>query len=115
MTLAFYADAHVPGAVVDGLRLRGVDVLTAQEDGTDELPDPALLDRATSMDRPLISMDEDLLAEAKRRQAQEVHFAGVIYAHQLNISIGRFIDDVVLIAGAGDLDYMRNRVEWLPL
>ena len=35
-----YMDVHVPGAVTRALRLRGVDVLTAQEDGTDEWEDP---------------------------------------------------------------------------
>jgi hypothetical protein len=33
MPLAFYMDHHVPRAVTLGLRLRGVDVLTAYEDG----------------------------------------------------------------------------------
>ena len=35
-----YFDVHVPSAIADGLRLRGVDVLRAQEDGTPELNDP---------------------------------------------------------------------------
>lgn len=33
MSLAFYIDEHVPRAITIGLRLRGVDVLTVQEDG----------------------------------------------------------------------------------
>lgn len=33
-------DVHVKRAVTEGLRLRGVDVLTAQEDGTAEFEDP---------------------------------------------------------------------------
>ena len=32
----FYMDVHVPAAITQGLRLRGVDALTAQEDGTSE-------------------------------------------------------------------------------
>ena len=32
-------DHHVPLAVTEGLRLRGVDVLTCYEDGTSELDD----------------------------------------------------------------------------
>ena len=31
MSLAFYMDHHVPRAITVGLRLRGVDVLTAYE------------------------------------------------------------------------------------
>lgn len=45
MPLALNMD--IPRAITNGLRRRGVDVLTAQEDGTAELDDPPLLDRAT--------------------------------------------------------------------
>jgi hypothetical protein len=41
MSIAFYMDHHVPRAITVGLRLRGVDVLTAYEDGQSELADPA--------------------------------------------------------------------------
>ena len=69
MSLALYTDVHVKRAVTNGLRLRGVDVLTAQEDGTARLSDPDLLDRATALGRVVFTQDEDFLAEAARRQA----------------------------------------------
>ena len=49
MSVRLYFDVHVPVAVADALRLRDVDVLTAQEDGAAELEDPLLLDRATEL------------------------------------------------------------------
>ncbi len=39
MSLRFYMDVHVPQAITDELRRRGVDVLTAQEDGQAEAED----------------------------------------------------------------------------
>lgn len=45
-------------AVADGLRLRGVDVLTAQEDETTELQDPQLLNRATQLGRVFFTQDK---------------------------------------------------------
>jgi hypothetical protein len=33
MSVSLYSDVHVRRAVTEGLRLRGVDILTAQEDG----------------------------------------------------------------------------------
>ena len=45
MAVALYMDVHIPRAITIGLRLRGVDVLTAQEDNAATLLDPALLDR----------------------------------------------------------------------
>ena len=55
MSVGLYMDVHVPAAITRGLLLRGVDVLTAQIDGTTELPDPDLLDRATELGRVLFS------------------------------------------------------------
>jgi len=42
-------DVHVPGAVTTALRLRSIDVLTAQEDGTARWDDDRLLQRATEL------------------------------------------------------------------
>ncbi|MGE0682044.1 MAG: hypothetical protein AB7P69_14235 [Candidatus Binatia bacterium] len=44
--------------------------------------------RSTALNRVLFTQDDDLLREAKRRQHTGKTFAGVVYAHQLNISIG---------------------------
>ncbi len=69
-------DVHIPKAITDGLRLHGVDVLTAQEDGAARLPDSALLDRSTALGRVLFSQDKDLLREAVRRHNARETFAG---------------------------------------
>jgi predicted nuclease of predicted toxin-antitoxin system len=108
-------DVHVKRAVTDGLRRRGVDVLTAQEDGSALLEDSDLLDHATSLGRVLFSQDHDLLREATRRQQNAQPFAGVVYAHQLNITVGRAIQDLDLIAKVYELEDIENRVEYLPL
>jgi hypothetical protein len=108
-------DVHVPAAVTRGLLLRNVDVLTSQLDGTTELEDPGLLDRASALNRVLVSQDEDLLAEATRRQRNNIPFSGVFYAHQLGITIGGFIDDLEVLALCGEPEDYLNRVEYLPL
>ena len=77
MTVGLYMDVHVPSAITHRLFLRGVDVLTAQADGTTQLEDPDLLDRATELGRVLFTEDEDLLAEATRRQRRGELFAGL--------------------------------------
>jgi predicted nuclease of predicted toxin-antitoxin system len=63
-------DHHVPRAITNGLRLRGVDVRTAQQDGASELSDPALLDRMEELGRVVFTQDDDLLTEATQRQRQ---------------------------------------------
>jgi len=74
MPLALYMDQHVPRAITTGLRSRNVDVLTASEDGTSACTDTELLDRALQCGRVLFSQDDDLLAEAARRQVESVPF-----------------------------------------
>lgn len=67
-SVSLCTDVHGRRAITKTLRLRDVDVLTALADGADRLPDPMLLDRATRLGRVLVTQDEDLLAEATRRQ-----------------------------------------------
>jgi predicted nuclease of predicted toxin-antitoxin system len=115
MSLAFYMDVHIPAAVTRGLRLREVDVMTAQEDGHEQADDSRLLDRATELGRILVSQDDDLLAEAMRRQRQGNPFAGVIYGHQLEVTIGRMVRDLDIVAKVAEPEDMQGRVEYLPL
>ena len=115
MSVALYMDVHVPSAITAGLRLRGVDVLTSQEDETRRLSDTELLDRATALHRLLFTRDEDLLREATHRQERSATFAGVIYAHQLRVSIGQCVQDLAVIALAGEPEDFAKRVEYLPL
>ena len=115
MPLAFYFDQHVPSAIARALRLRGIDVLTAFEDGADEFADEAVLARATALGRVLFTQDEDLLAIAHRQQAEALPFNGVVYAHQLRVSAGRCVADLELIANASSPEEIANRVEFLPL
>jgi len=108
-------DVHVPEAITLGLRRREVDVLTAQADNAQRLPDDVLLERATALGRVLFTQDEDLLAEAERCQRGGRPFAGVVYAHQLRVTIGQRINDLELIAKVYEPVDMANRVEYLPL
>jgi hypothetical protein len=106
---------HVPGAVTLGLRRRGVDVLTAQADNSRRLPDDALLKRATALGRVIFTQDDDLLAEADRCQQSGQLFTGVVYAHQLRVTIGQCVNDLELTAKVYEPADMANRVEHLPL
>lgn len=115
MPIALYMDAHVPRAITVALKARGVDVLTAQEDSHERTADPDLLERATELGRVLFSFDDDLLAEAVKRQRSGISFSGVIYAHPMRVSIGICVRQLEIIALAGDPEDMINRIEYLPL
>lgn len=108
-------DEHVPRAVTVGLRLRGVDVLTAQEDGRRNTPDEVLLNRATELGRVMFSHDSDMLIEARQRQQRQQFFTGVIYGHQQRVTIGMCVNDLELIAKAAEPIDLANMVQYLPL
>ena len=65
MTVSLYMDHHVPKAITIGLRLRGIDILTSYEDGTDQLDDNLLLKRAHELKRVLFTQDDDLQRSLK--------------------------------------------------
>ena len=89
--------------------------MTALEDGASELDDPELLDRAAELGRVLFTRDHDLLQEATKRQRSGLPFNGVIYAHQLRVSIGACIRDLEIIAKAGEPGDLQKLVQFLPL
>ena len=108
-------DVHIPWAITTELRLRGVNVVTAQEDGASQFKDPILLDRAAAQGRVLVTQDADFLREAARRHDQSIPFAGIIFIAPLDVTIGRAVADLELCAKASELEEWINRVEFLPL
>jgi predicted nuclease of predicted toxin-antitoxin system len=108
-------DENVSREVVLALRRRGVDVLTAQEDGLDATADVVLLTRATSLGRALFTHDKDLLLEASRRMHSGDAFSGVIYVHQIKISVGQTVRDLEFLSLAGEPSDFLNTIHHLPL
>lgn len=113
--LRLYMDVHVPAAITEGLRRRGIDVLTSQDDGTRTSGDEELLRRATELARILVSQDQDLLALTAQWQTSSLEFSGLAFAPQEGGSIGAYIEDLELIAGCCSAEELRNSVYHLPL
>lgn len=57
MAIGLYMDVHVPQAITAQLRRKEIDVLTAFEDRSQELPDEQLLLRATQLNQVLFTQD----------------------------------------------------------
>jgi hypothetical protein len=108
-------DVHVPRAVTTALRLRSIDVLTAQEDGAAQWDDDRLLERATGLGRVLVSQDEDLLREGARRLRAGEDFSGIVCAHRLRVTIGGMVEDLALIATATSREEWSGRIEYSPI
>jgi hypothetical protein len=115
MSVALYMDVHVPQAIIEQLRRRNVDVITAFDDKATELPDDELLDRAMALGRVLLTFDVCFKAMAEDWQRNGREFGGLVYAHPLRVSIGQLVHDLELIANATDRTEWSNVVEHLPL
>jgi predicted nuclease of predicted toxin-antitoxin system len=81
--VAFYMDEHVPKAVTEGLRRRGVDVLTAQEASMLHALDEQHLQLAADLGRVVFTQDTDFL----RLHAAGVPHAGIVYAPSRHQSV----------------------------
>ena len=115
MTLALYSDENMARAIAIGLRVRGIDVLTAQEDNRRKTDDSILLDRAGALRRVMVSFDADMLAIGTQRQRDGVPFVGIIYAHPTRISVGKLLQELELIVTVGEPQDLENTIVYLPL
>jgi hypothetical protein len=115
MALAYYMDEHVPTPITIGLRIRGVDVITVQGDGRDGVDDVALLDRATELGRVMFFFDADMARETSLRQQTDLPWAGLVFAHPTQISIGACVRDLELLAQLGTPEDLQNQIIYLPL
>ncbi len=107
-------DVHIPQAITEQLRRRNIDVLTAIEDDSAELPDYQLLERTNLLGRVLFTQDIRFKAMAEDWQRQGKTFAGLIFGHQLGGTVGQFVKDLELIALASESEDWINTVEYLP-
>lgn len=100
MAVRLYLDVHVPRAITAGLRERRIDVLTAQEDGLAEAADERLLLRASELGRVLFTQDIRFKALAEDFQRAGKPFVGLVFGHPLRASIGQYVRDLEIVAGA---------------
>jgi len=106
--VSFYMDEHVHSAITRGLRLRNIDVLTAQDAHMLGASDEEHLKLATHLNRVVFTNDDDFL----KLQAAGFEHAGIAFAHQ-RTSIGRVVRALTLIHELLSVEDMANRVEFL--
>ena len=115
MSVGLYMDEHVPQGITHGLRDRGVDVLTIQEDEHDGLDDSIQLDRATDLRRVVFTQDHDFFSEAAERQRAGVEFSGVFFMQQYRLSYRECIEELELIAKCSQWDEWIGQINSIPL
>lgn len=104
----YYADEHIGRAVVNGLRQRGIDVLTLVDAGMLGATDREHLQRATTEGRVVLTQDADFL----RLHSEGLRHAGIVYASQ-GTAAGDLIRGALLVAEVLDLDDMIGHIEFI--
>ncbi len=100
-----------------GLRRRqpALDLVRVQDVGLRRTPDAAILEWAAQHGRVVVSVDKKTLAvDAWDRVARGVPMPGVAILRIL-LTIGQAIDELEIIALAGNPDDFRDQVIFLPL
>ena len=114
MAARLYFDVHIDKAIHDQLKLRGVDVLRAQDDNSARLLDEELLQHATDLGRITFTQDIRFKALAEEWQREGRRFSGLIFGNQLGVTIGTYVKDLELIAKATDPAEWENVIQHLP-
>lgn len=111
--LRAYADEHVPAAVVQALRLRGMDVVFVQErqgEGTDDVD---VLAEALRDERILLTCDTDFLVLAAQLTKRDESFAPIFFWPQNRRRVGELVRRIVREASHGTYAAICSRVHFL--
>jgi hypothetical protein len=115
--LRLLTDEDVHGDIIDGLRRRqsGVDLVRVQDVGPSHTPDAAILEWAAQQGRVVVSVDKKTLAIAAwDRVARGLPMPGVAFL-RIVLTIGQAINELEILALAGNADDLRDQVVYLPM
>lgn len=62
----------------------------------------------------MVSQDADMLREGSRCLREGIEFGGIVYGPQRALTIGQFVESLILIAAATDADEWVGRIEFIP-
>jgi predicted nuclease of predicted toxin-antitoxin system len=107
--VSFHLDEHVPPALADALRSRGIDVTTTSDAALAGTGDLEHLDFASKAGRIVVTQDADFL----RLHADGIPHSGIVFWRQQTRSLGDALRRLVLIHAILSPDDMKNTVEYL--
>ena len=107
--MKFYLGEHIPKGVVEGLRRRGVDVLTVQKADRSGDSDKKQSAFATREGRVLVTFDDDFL----RLDASGIPHTGVVFSQTGRRTVGELIESLMLIANVIEPNEMKNHIEFI--
>ena len=101
-------DEHFSNALADGLRRRGVDVITTTEAKNRGVTDVGQLEYAIKQDRVLVTKDDDFLSIHSSGREHK----GIVHVRH-NRSLGEVIRGLLLIFEVLEKKEMLNHIEFI--
>ena len=108
--MKIYADENIEHSIIEGLRRRKIEVISAIELGYDGKPDEFHIKKAYEIKAVILTHDIDFLTIASNHNIIQ---RGIIFSHSKNISIGQCIRGVELIVNILTDKDMENHIEFL--
>ncbi|MEX0802413.1 MAG: DUF5615 family PIN-like protein [Candidatus Binatia bacterium] len=112
--IQLYADENVDDRIIRGLRLRGIDIITAVEAGMTGKADAEQLSYASLNSRVLLTSDQDFIEMHPRWIREGRQHAGIIYYSQYHVTVGTCIWGVKLVLDVLSPEEMQNHLEFIP-
>lgn len=109
MPVSFHLDEHIPTALADALRSRGIDVTTTADAGLAGTGDLEHLEFAAKAGRVVVTQDVDFL----RLHSAGTPHSGIAFWRQQTRMVGEVLRRLVLIHAILSPDDMKNTVEYL--
>jgi hypothetical protein len=113
LALPLYADECVDGRILAGLRRRGIDITTADEQGLLSADDVQHVARAAELGRCLVTSDRDFLVIASNLLSRELFFPGLFFI-QSHAKVGEAVRALAEAALFRDPVDMKDRIDWIP-
>ena len=111
--MLIYADENIEEAIIQGLRRRGVEIVSARERVYIGRDDEFHLLKAKQLGAVVLTHDTDFLIMVHQWRSDGREHNGILYTHSQNLSIGECIRRVELVVHVLSEEEMRNHIEFL--
>ena len=111
--MKIYCDENIESAIVEGLRRREIEVISAQDTKNLGKSDEYHLEYASKLGAVILTYDADLLRIAHRWSQEGKRHRGILYAHPQDLSFGECVRLVELVAQVLSEEEMENHIEFL--
>lgn len=115
--LGLLADEHIDTSLLSGVLQRRPEIqfIRVQDYGLRQAPDPIILEWATLNRFVFVSHDAKTLPRHVDERLKNGRATAGVFIVPRWLSMGKVIDDLILIALATDYEEWENRIEYLPL